>query len=79
MLLEPLWVHDHGIVASTLHQFLKYYRGGKSKINGSVKPFARDESHFADARFFEEDDTLKETVPAVITSCLLYTSDAADE
>jgi len=33
-----------------------------------VKPFTRAESHFADARFFEEDDTPRETMPASITS-----------
>jgi len=38
------------------------------KINGSVKPFTRAEPHFADARFFAEDDTPKETMPATITS-----------
>jgi len=47
---------------------LKFYRGGERKINGSFKPFTRVESHFADARFFEEDDIPKETMPATITS-----------
>jgi len=47
---------------------LKYYQGGERQINGSVKPFTRVESHFADARFFEEDDTTKETMPATIAS-----------
>ena len=42
-----------------LHQSLKYYRVRERKINGSVKPFTKVESHFANARFFEEDDTLK--------------------
>jgi len=34
----------------------------------ATKPFTRAESHFADARFFEEDKTPKETMPASITS-----------
>jgi len=42
------WLHEHEIVASTLHQCLKYHLGGKRKINGSVKPFTRVESDFAD-------------------------------
>ena len=67
-LLGRPWLHEHRIVASTLHQYLKYYRGGKRKINGSVKPFTRAESQFAVARFFEENDTPKETLPATITS-----------
>jgi len=46
----------------------EYYGGGERRINDSIKPLTRAESHFADARFFEEDDTLKETMPASITS-----------
>jgi len=37
-------------------------------INSSVKPFTRAESHFADERFFEEDDTPNDTMPVAITS-----------
>ena len=62
------WLCEHGIVPSTLHHYLKHYRGDERKINGGVKPFTRAKSHFADARFFEEDDTPKETMPASSTS-----------
>jgi len=58
LLLRWPWLYEHGIVASTLYQCLKYYQGGETKTNASVKPFTRAESHFADARFFEKDDTL---------------------
>jgi len=68
LLLGWPWLDEHGIVASTLHQCLKYYRGRERKINGNVKPFTRAKSHFADVRFFEEDDTPKETILADITS-----------
>jgi len=68
LLPEWLWLQEHRIIASTLHQCLQSYRDRKRKINGSVKPFTRAESHFADARFFEEDDTPKETMPVAITS-----------
>ena len=68
LLLGRLWLHEHRIVPFTLYQFLKYYRGGERKINGSVKPFTRAEPHFADARFLKEDDTPKETMPVSITS-----------
>jgi len=40
----------------------------EGKINGSVKLFTRAESYVTDARFFEEDDTPKETMPTAITS-----------
>jgi len=42
---------------------LKNYYGGEKKINSSVKLFTKAESHFTDARFFEDDDTPKETMP----------------
>ena len=32
LLLRCLWLYKHGIVASTFHQCLKYYRGGKRNI-----------------------------------------------
>ena len=62
------WLHEHGVVASTLHQCLKYYRDGEKKVNGDTKPFTKAESYFADARFFNEDAPLKEAMPATISS-----------
>ena len=68
LLLGRSWLHEHGIIALTFNQCLKYYQGRERKINSSVKPFTRAESHFTDIRFFEEDDTPKETILADITS-----------
>jgi len=34
-------LREHGIAASTLHQYLKYYRDREKKINGDVKPFTK--------------------------------------
>jgi len=62
------WHHEHGVVPSTLHQCLKYYRDGEKKVNGDTKPFAKDESYFADVRFFDKDAPLKEAMPATISS-----------
>ena len=62
LLLGRPWLHEHGIVASTLHQCLKYYRDGEKKISGDVKPFTKAESHLADAGFFEEGAAPKETM-----------------
>jgi len=61
-------LHEPRIVASSLHQCLKDYRGRERKINGNVKPFIKAESHFAYARFFMEDDAPKKTMPSTITS-----------
>jgi len=55
-------------VASTLCQCLKYYQDGEKKINGDVKSFTKVESHFADARFFEEGAAPKETMSSTISS-----------
>jgi len=68
LLLGWPWLHEHGIVDSTLHQCLKYYRDGENKINGDVKPFTKAESYFADARFLEEGAAPKETMPSTISS-----------
>jgi len=40
LLMHPP-LHGHRIVASTLHQCLKYYRRGERKINDSVKAFTK--------------------------------------
>ena len=40
---------------------------GKGRYS-DVKPFTTAESHVVDAKFFEEDDNPKETMPATITS-----------
>ncbi|KAL9239139.1 hypothetical protein vseg_013488 [Gypsophila vaccaria] len=68
LLLGRPWAHENGVVASTLHQCLKYYRGGERKINADVKPFTKADSLFADARFFEENGTSSELLPAMISS-----------
>ena len=67
-LLGCTWLHKHETVASTLYQCLKYYRGGERGINGDVKPFTEAESHFIDAKFFEEGSALKEMMISTISS-----------
>jgi len=68
LLVRRPWLHEHGIVASTLHQCLKYYRGGERKINGDARIFTKAESHFADAKFFEEAAAPKEMMISTIAS-----------
>jgi len=46
---------------------LKYYWGEERKINSNIKRFMKVESHFADARFFKENDAPKGTIPSTIT------------
>ncbi|CAM8903253.1 unnamed protein product [Rhodiola kirilowii] len=68
LLLGRPWKHENGVVASTLHQCLKYYRDGERKINGDVKPFTKADSFFADAKFFEENGVSRELLPLIIPS-----------
>ncbi|KAB2615234.1 hypothetical protein D8674_021822 [Pyrus ussuriensis x Pyrus communis] len=49
LLLGRPWIHANGVVPSTLHQCLKFYREGVKVIQGDTKPFTEAESHFADA------------------------------
>ena len=68
LLLGRPWPHEHGIVASTLHQCLKYFRHGEKKINEDVNLFTKAESHFTDARFFKEGAAPKEAMSSPISS-----------
>ncbi|XP_074315122.1 uncharacterized protein LOC141651303 [Silene latifolia] len=68
LLLGRPWKHENGVVASTLHQCLKYYRGGERKINRDAKPFTKVDSFFTDAKFFEENGTSSEFMPTTISS-----------
>jgi len=68
LLLGRPWLHEHGVIASTMHQCHKYYRDREKKINGDTKPFTKAKSYFADVRFFDEDAPLKEAMPATISS-----------
>ena len=61
-------MHENGVVPSTIHQCLKYYRGTKKKIIGDVRPFTEAESHFADTKFFKEAGMTSEMMPSTIPS-----------
>jgi len=41
--------------------------GRQRRINDNIKPFTDIESHFIDARFFEDGCAPKETVPSIIS------------
>ncbi|XP_015166801.1 uncharacterized protein [Solanum tuberosum] len=53
LLLGRPWVHENGVVPSTLHQCMKYMKDGEVvKIDADINPFAETESYFADAKFY---------------------------
>ncbi|KAM1787735.1 hypothetical protein ACFX11_038100 [Malus domestica] len=68
LLLGRPWIHANGVVPSTLHQCLKFYREGAKVIYGDTKPFTEAESHFADAKFYMDEDMVPETLPKKIKS-----------
>ncbi|KAL2941826.1 Sal-like protein 4 [Bienertia sinuspersici] len=68
LLLGRTWMHENGVVASTLHQCLKYYRNGVQKVITDVKPFGEVESHFADAKFYVDEKEPLEVMPTEVPS-----------
>ena len=62
LLIGRPWLHEYGVVPSTYHQCLKYFQDGQvKKIVADDKPFTIAESHFVNAKFYLEDDTVEET------------------
>ena len=68
MLLGCPWIHGNGIVLSTLHQCFKFLQSGIRKFNADLKSFAEIEAHFADAKFYVEDDIPNEVLSIKIPS-----------
>ncbi|KAM2938990.1 hypothetical protein FF1_038702 [Malus domestica] len=68
LLLGRPWIHANGVVPSTLHQCLKFYQEGVKVIYGDTKPFTEAESHFADAKFYMDEDMVPEALPKEIKS-----------
>lgn len=53
LLLGRPWLHENGVVTSTLHQCMKYMKDGEVvKVDADIHPFTETESYFADAKFY---------------------------
>ncbi|KAM2661039.1 hypothetical protein EV2_023392 [Malus domestica] len=63
LIQERPWIHANGVVPSTLHQCLKFYLERVKVIYGDTKPFTEAESHFADAKFYMDEDMEWQAVP----------------
>uniref|UniRef100_A0A2N9ITV2 Uncharacterized protein n=1 Tax=Fagus sylvatica TaxID=28930 RepID=A0A2N9ITV2_FAGSY len=64
LLLGRPWLHENGIVPSTLHQCFKYSDGKQvKKVMADLQPFTEAESHFADAKFYLNCDMVNDTLP----------------
>ena len=64
VLLGRPWLHENGVIPSTLHQCFKFYQGMVKKVEADTKPFTKVESYFADA----ENEAMEEVLPATIPS-----------
>ena len=61
VLIGRPWLHKYGVVPSTYHQCVKYFQDRQvKKIVADHKPFTVAKSHFADTKFYLEDDTQEE-------------------
>ncbi|KAL2533510.1 Uncharacterized protein Adt_06861 [Abeliophyllum distichum] len=62
LLLGRVWLHETGVVPSTWHQCFKYSRDGEVKyVVAELKPFLKEESYFADAKFYSKDEDFYST------------------
>ena len=68
LLLGRPWIHENGVVPSTLHQRLKFYREEVKVIQGDTKPSTEAESHFEDAKFYMDKEMVPEALPKEIKS-----------
>ncbi|KAL0433534.1 UNVERIFIED_CONTAM: hypothetical protein Slati_2687700 [Sesamum latifolium] len=64
LLLGRSWVHENGVVPSTLHQCFKYIKNGEIvKIDANMKPFTEARSYFAYAKLYLDPDNMQEVLP----------------
>ena len=64
LLLGRPWLHENGIVPSTLHQCFKYSEGKQvKKVIADLQPFTKVESHFVDAKFYLNCDMVNDALP----------------
>src|ERR1051325_8423316 len=66
LLLGRPWIHENGVVTSTLHQCFKFYQQGIRKVNADSKPFTEAESHFADAKFYMKSEDVSEAISSEV-------------
>ena len=69
MLLERPWIHQNGVVSSTLHQCFKYCKNGEVKtVVVNAKPFTMTEAHYTDAKFYLKDAPVEDARSAPDTT-----------
>ncbi|XP_060968195.1 uncharacterized protein LOC133035834 [Cannabis sativa] len=57
VLLGRPWLHEYGVIPSTLHQCFKFCKEGKVKsVNADPNPFYGEQVNYADAKFYKPDN-----------------------
>ena len=52
------WIHENGVILSTLYQCFKFYREGVKKVEIDTKKFTEVKSYFANAKFYTKDNII---------------------
>ncbi|KAM1302489.1 hypothetical protein ACFX2H_013412 [Malus domestica] len=68
LLLGRPWIHENGVMLSTLQQCLKFYQEGVKVIQDDTKPFTEAEPYFADTKFYMDKDIIPKAFPNEIKS-----------
>ena len=68
VLLRQPWLHENGVIPSTLHQCFKFYKGRVKKVEVDAKMFMEVESYFIDVKFYMKNDVIREVFLAIIHS-----------
>ncbi|KAL0359914.1 UNVERIFIED_CONTAM: hypothetical protein Sangu_0840800 [Sesamum angustifolium] len=65
LLLGRLWLHENGVVPSTLHQCFKYINNREIvKGDADMKPFTEAESYFANAKLYLDPGNMQDVLPS---------------
>ncbi|PIN20262.1 hypothetical protein CDL12_07045 [Handroanthus impetiginosus] len=69
LLLGRPWLHENGVIPSTLHPCFKYVKDGVIvQVDADTKPFTHAKSYFADAKLYLDPDSIKKVLPLKILS-----------
>ena len=67
ILLQCPWIHENGVVTTTLHQCFNFYKQRIRNVDVDTKSFSEAESHFANAKFHTRSDDLSEVISTKVS------------
>ena len=72
LLLGHPWIHENGVVTSTLHQCFKFYKQDIRKVDVDTNPFSEAESLVVDAKFYIRNDDVSEVISTKVLMAHTY-------